>query len=184
MLLIPFGGVNIQAGATSTTLATTATLLNQFNTATGFNSAGTGIEGDPAVKGDKANNRLLLNTPGVYLVMVDLNGTTDGTQEITMQLRKNGVVVPGARSIKSWTVTINNNHSMHAIVEVLRTDSPGTIATMPAQASTTGPNNTPSFAGAAAAVQTECAVDIVLTSGASTPALTVVDGHFSALRLR
>src|SRR3990167_5887041 len=100
MQLTPFGGVYIAAGATATALSTTAALLDQWNTATGFNAKNSGDDGDPAVKADKANNRLLLNTPGIYLVMVDLSGTIDGTQEITMQLRKNAVVIPGARSKK------------------------------------------------------------------------------------
>lgn len=182
MLLIPYGGCNVAAGATAQAGLGAAALLTCWAGANGSNFPSTGNEGDPAVKGDQANNRVLVNAPGVFEVQVVLHGTIDGTEEVTLQLRKNAVAIPTARSIRSWLVTINNEHTLHAIVQINQADMPKTIATMPAQASTTGPNNTPSFSGASGALLTECPLDLTVAAAGQT--MTVVDASFIVKRIR
>jgi hypothetical protein len=187
MLLLPFGGINVSAGSTAQATATTAAQLACWDETAGSNLPTSGtISGDPAVKGDYANNRILLNSPGIYQIMFHAQGTSDtATEQLTFQIRKNSVVQGNLRAVVNWTYNgPNNTVVIIGILQVLKSDIPGTIATMPAEASTTGPNNTPSFSGASGAPSTEVPVDVVVSTAASTPNLTIVDANLTAIRLQ
>ena len=52
--------------------------------------------GKPDCKADPTNNRLIFNSPGIYLVNLDLVGTSASALQTTIQLRKNTLTaIPG-----------------------------------------------------------------------------------------
>ena len=89
----PFSGLIAKAGATSQNLTTTALQLNAFSQTTGGVGQGSSYtqDGDPAVRSDAANNRLLLNCPGMYLVFLQLSGYGGGFGDMLVQIRKNAL---------------------------------------------------------------------------------------------
>lgn len=184
--LIPYGGIQIAAGAATQALSTSAAQLTLFSSAGGSNGpSDTFTEGgDPAVKPDYANNRVLVDAPGVYEVTVDLCGTTDATQNITLGIAKNGVAVSGLQSARSWTVSVENAHSLSGFLVVSPSDNPGTIATNadPATSVATG-RPAGGFGGGGGFPKNLVPLTILLTSGASTPTLTIKNARFNVKRV-
>lgn len=173
-----YGGMYITGGADTQAMTTTAGAMVSWSEAGGANavSDSNARDGDPAIIPDKANNRIKLNTPGVYLVSFDLAGLATTGCNVAAQLRKNGVVVTGAKGLGIFSTT-NGAVSFQSIVEVTRSDSPGTLPTFADPAST-------GFAGAGGAPKTECALDVVLSILTSTDTLTLVEAHLNVIRLR
>lgn len=177
--LIPFGGMKIVGGAGTIGLSTTATLLNLWSATGGSVLPGTGAsgnDGEQSVQADLTNNRMKL-LPGFYEYTLRLVGTTDGTQDITAQLRKNAAtLIDGTKSQRSWTLTIANLHVDGGVFQILETDVPGTLSNF-ADPATTG------FAGAGGAPKRLVPVDVVLTSGAGTPTLTIKEASLLIKRI-
>ncbi len=91
----PYGGLKLVANTAALALTTTPTLLDAFSGAFGANAQNSfGTDGDPAVQPDQANNRILVESPGIYAVDISLSGFGDGAADIVMQIRKNKIAVP------------------------------------------------------------------------------------------
>jgi hypothetical protein len=106
-LALPYAGVICKAGATVLTLTGTAQQVTCFsNTGGAVAQFGSDQEGYPDVQADKANNRLKLNTPGVYLVMAQLSGKTNASADLLLQVRKNGTTVQGDLSCEEQGANI------------------------------------------------------------------------------
>lgn len=171
--LIPYGGFQIGAGSGTQGLTTTAAVVGW--TALGATATDT-TSGDPAVKPDLANNRILLG-PGTYEIDVQIQGTIDGAQIIGLQLRKNAVAISGTLRNQSWAVsTAENVSNLKAVITILDSDIPGTIPTFSDPSAT-------SFTGAGGAPKNEVPVDVTIVSGAGTPTVTVKNALFFAKRI-
>ena len=171
--LIPYAGFQIAAGSTTQALSTTAA-------AVGWTALGATLTdytaGDPAVRPDLANNRMLL-APGTYEIDVQIQGTTDGAQIIGLQLRKNGTAIAGTLRSLTWVVsTAENIHTLKAIVTIADSDIPGTISNFADPSAT-------SFTGAGGAPKQEVPVDVSIVSGAGTPTLTIKNALFMVKRI-
>jgi hypothetical protein len=177
--LIPFGGLSITGGATTLALTTTAAQLISWSGAGGANSDDDTYSagGDPAVRPDYANNRILVNTPGTYKVEVTIYGTlATGTALLLAQIFKNGVAVAKARQKAYGETTAGVQISLLAIVVVNKSDAPGTIATFADPASG-------ELIGAGKAPQTMCPLDVRLFVSTSTDTLTIVEAQFNVFRI-
>lgn len=171
--LLPYGGMTIVGGAGTVALTTTPALMNLWSASGGADSASSTL-GDPAVRIDRTNNRLLLNSPGVYLVTLDLSGTVTTGCDLVVQPRKNGTT--DTRKRKMRFTTNKAQISCHWMIVVNRSDSPSSIQTF-ADPSSTG------FAGAGGAPKTEVPFDIVVSCAASTDTLTVEEAELNAVRV-
>ncbi len=182
MAVQPYGGMSITGGADTLALSTTAAKLASWSASGGANSAADSRTrgGDPSVRPDKANNRILVNAPGVYEVHFDLSGAPDAAQDILVQVYRNGVAVDDLRAQARFTNAVKNNIALHGILEVTAAHNPKTIPTF---ADTTATTNPPAQVSYAAAPKTEVALEIYIKSLASTPTLTINDAHFTVKRL-
>lgn len=176
--LIPFGALVISGpGAITQALSTALAQMTAWASAGGANGpASTYDDGNPDVKPDYANSRVLVQAPGVYEVTVNLSGITDGTQDITLAIAKNGTALTTAQNKRSWTVSVKNQHVLTALVAITAADNPGTITTKPDPA-TTG------FAGAGGFPKMMVPLTVQLASGASTPTLTFENCQFLVKRV-
>ena len=177
-MLLPYGGLSISDGGTTTQALTTAAgKVVAWGQASSSNSDS--VDGDPAVKPDLANNRLLLNCPGIYLVSVDvtmLGAST--TQDVIVQLRKNLVAIPDGSARCACVSTARNVASFTCIVTITANDNPKNIQTFP------DPVNPPSkFTGAGGAPTTLVPLDITLATVASTATATLEAAHLNAIRI-
>lgn len=185
--LIPHGGLEIAGGSTAQSLTTSAAQMVNWSAASGSNTyAG---YGDPAVRPDVTNNRVLLDCPGapggnapnqayVYLVMITLSGTVDGTIDVTAQLRKNSVVVADLIAKNRWTVSVKNALTLQGILKVQAADNPGTIQTFADPATSA----TALFAGKGGAPANMTPLDVMLT-GSGSQAITVENAQLTVLRI-
>ncbi len=171
--LIPYGGFQIAAGSGTQALSTSAAAVGW----TALGAAATDYTaGDQAVRPDLANNRLLL-APGTYEIDVQLAGTIDAAQIITLAIRKNGNAISGTSRALTWVVsTAENIHTLRAVIQLTDSDIPGTIPTFSDPSAT-------SFTGAGGAPKNEIPVDVSIVSGASTPTVTIKNALFFAKRI-
>lgn len=177
-----YGGLTITGGSDTLALSTTAAKLASWSASGGAASAADSRSrgGDPSVRPDKSNNRILVACPGIYEVQFDLSGVPDAAQDIHMQLYRNGVAVGDLIAQARFTNAVKNNISFSGIVEVTASHNPKTIPTFDDTTATTSPPAQPSYA---AAPKTEVALEIYVKSLASTPTLTINNAHFTVKRL-
>lgn len=179
---IPFAGLVLAGNSTLQAISTTPAVLTL--TAASATARHTNQGGDPAVKPDAANSRIVVNAPGIYRVDFSATGTASGSQSADFQVRKGGTAQAGART-KVYVGTNPVCASFSAVVEVTAADIPtsGGVATFSDPVATAGagkPNG--GFAGAGAAPKTGVAIDIGVTGGGSVN-LTVTDAQFTVTRL-
>lgn len=173
---IPYGGLNITGGAVTQALTTTAGAMVAWAGAGGSALPDTNSSvGDPAVKPDLANSRILVQAPGTYEVEFNISTDMATGADLIAQLRKNGTVVPTAKG-KGRCTTDKNQVSFKSIIEVTTDDNPKTIQSF-ANPSTSG------FAGAGGAPKTMVPLDIVLSVGASTDTVTIEEASFIVTRI-
>ena len=176
--LIPISALNIQANATGLALSTTEA---QIPLSAAVVMIDTGVsDGDISVRNDKANNRFLC-APGKYEVSVHLSGTISATADVVLRARKNAVDDAGNYSARSWTITVQNEHTMYAILIVNQSDVPGTIPNFPNPATPTAP--AVSFTGNAGAPLNEVPVDFSLAVLSGSPTITVANATFSIKKI-
>lgn len=166
--LIPFASLTISGPGAQTTgaLSTSAAQFALFS-ATGGSAgpASTSDDGDPAVKADAANNRMLVEAPGVYRVSVVLSGTIDAAQDIVLTLAKNGVAISDSVTRQHWTNAVKNTQDLECVINITAADNPGTIATK-SDPSTSG------FAGSGGFPKMMVPITILINSLAGTPTVT------------
>src|SRR5437879_6112310 len=121
-----YGGLVIAAGATAMSLTTTP-LAVAWTGKSAADSNGA-ADGDPAVVPDLANNRVKINTPGVYKVSCDIEGVGGGTGDVELAIRLNGTAKADLKS-RFGMSTARAGCSLVGILNVLRSDSPGTLPT-------------------------------------------------------
>lgn len=175
--LIPFASLTISGpGAATLALSTSAAQFTLFASAGGANGpANTYDDGDPAVKPDYANNRILVEAPGVYKVSGFLTGVVDGAADITIAVAKNGTAVADLTNKQRWGTT-KNTHAFGGLLNVTAADNPGTIATKPDPSSS-------GFAGAGGFPKMLVPLTILLTAGAGTPTITAEGAQFVVERI-
>lgn len=178
---IPFGGLSFTGQSTAFAASTTPTKLtfaNASELATTRNR-----EGDPAVKADIANNRIVVNAPGIYKCTLELSGSAASALQTTVQYRK-GTTATGKQSKQTWGTT-PNTQTLTTIVEVTTADIPtsGGVATFPDPDASAGLYKPAGgFAGAGAAPQTGIALQVYLTGDGSVN-LTLTDGSWIVERI-
>lgn len=182
--VIPFGGMTISGpGAATQALSTSAALLAQWSATGGANVNGTFDDGIPSVYPDKANNRLLLEAPGVdpskpffaYWYEIDLivSGITDAAQDIVLTLAKNATAVADAVTRQRWTNAVKNTQVLSTYLPVYGSDNPGTLAVKPAYDASAGAGKPAGgFGGAAAFANMMVPVTVLINSLAGTPTIT------------
>lgn len=176
--LLPFAGLKMVGNSTVKAITTAQALYDQWSSLGQILGTGmdTGLDdGNTSCRADKTNNRLLLISPGIYKVTLDLCGTISAAGLLTLQLRKNGTVLPGSIRTAQWTNAVDNQFQLIDFVNVLATDNPGTISNF-ADPATTG------FAGAGGAPKSMVALDLMVT-GAASVNLTVKNGIFAVERV-
>ena len=175
-----FGGIKVAAGAATQSLTTTAGQMVAWAAAGGSNSDmdSNTADGNVDVVPDKANSRLKVNTPGVYLVMFELSGQLDTAGIVLARIRKNGVAIPGLTA-RVQCLTSMSQLVLVGIMRIEKTDLavPPTLGTF-ADPATTG------FAGAGAAPKTECPIDVTLEMASGAQILTINEATLTAIRLR
>lgn len=183
MATIPYGGLAITGGAVTQALTTTAGKMVAWAGTGGAASAADSRtrDGDPAVRPDKANSRVLVLSPGVYEVSFDMSGESDAAQDVFAQAYRNGVAVGDLRGQARWAGSnAKNQLSFHGILEVTAAHNPKTIGTFDDTVASASPPAQPSYA---AAPKTEVALEVYLKSLASTPTITINDAHLTVKRL-
>lgn len=186
--MIPFATFYITGGSTAQLLTSgTAAKLTFASAVAGPSTASRG--GDPAVKADPTNSRLILNDPGIYEVDVELYGTVDGAMNITLDLYKaiNATLtrITGARSKSYYGATNSYEGHLTAIIEVVASDlGPlSTVKTFDDPSASAGAGKPGGgFAGAGAAPQTGVYLEVWATSDA-TQSLTPTEARFTAKRI-
>ena len=140
--------------------------------------------GKPDCKADPTNNRLIFNSPGIYLVNLDLVGTSASALQTTIQLRKNTLTAIPGIGVFQWATTASI-FNCYFVVELTTADIPtaGGLQTFADPSSAVAPYKpVGGFAGAGAAPLTEIPIDILVTGGGSVN-LTLTDVRFSAFRI-
>lgn len=176
--LIPFASLTISGpGSQTLLLGTTATLFNLFSATGGANGpATTSDDGDPAVKPDAANNRILVESPGVYEVSVSISGTVDAAQDLSCQVAKNAVGVADLVGRQRFTNAQKSTLSFEGFLNVTAADNPGTIATKP-DPSTSG------FAGSGGFPKQMVPITLLIASLAGTPTITAEYANWTIKRV-
>jgi hypothetical protein len=176
-----FGGITFTGQSTAFGVTTSAQKLT-FAGASNMPTTKDRV-GDPAVKPDTANNRLVLNAPGIYRVKAELSGTAASALQTYLQFYK-GSTAYGKKSRYTWATT-PGTQTLETIVEVLASDIPsgGGVATFADPDATAGAGKPAGgFAGAGAAPQTGVALNLYITGDGSVN-LTLSDGSLSAERI-
>lgn len=173
MSVMGYGGLYISNGGTGTQALTTTVGAVTGWTAASVNS--NTRDGDQSVRPDLTNSRILVSK-GVYRVHVDLTVLGGGTVTVIASVRKNGVVQAHLGSRGTTTTSASGKIAFEGYLEVLASDSPGTIAQFADPAST-------GFAGAGGAPKLDVPLDLVLSLVSSTDTTTLVDGHFNVSRV-
>lgn len=180
--LLPFSGIQTIADVGTLALSTTAALFNRFSAVgVAMCGLGTGTYGDPAVRNDLANNRLILNGPGVYRITIDGNFLVDSAADLTFAVRKNGTAVNGIGGTYRIGTT---NTGMNCVGYLTVTEADGVtggLATFPEPAAAVSP--AVSFTGASGAPKTGVPVDITVAAASGTPTLTAGNVRFLAERV-
>jgi hypothetical protein len=171
MISLPYGGLQINVAPSAQALTTTLALLTGWvgNSQTDADT----YDGDVAVTPDFANNRLKINTPGIYLVTFNWSGTGDATKDVKFQLRFNTV----AQTDLTCEVGVGTPRacaSFCGIINVARATT-GLLATF---ADPTG-----TFTGKSGAPKTVAPLDIIVGTLASTVNLTTEFSNFNAVRI-
>lgn len=182
---IPFAGIQSTGQSTGQAITTTAAqLVITGGVATPMTQ---NRVGDPAVKADPTNNRIIVNTPGIYEIEFDLTATASGTQTAAFTVRKNGAsgsVISGPKVTGNFG-TSPLSVGMKRIIEVTAADIPttGGLSTFADPDATAGAGKPAGgFAGAGAAPKTGVPIDILVTGGGSVT-LTVTDLGFIVKRI-
>lgn len=178
---VAFGGLTFTGQATAFAASTTPTKL----TFAGASELPTTRNryGDPAVKADIANNRVIVNAPGIYRCMLEVSGVAASALQSTIQFRK-GTVAAGKQAKMTWGTT-PNTQTIDTLIEVTAADIPssGGVATFPDPDATPGAGKPAGgFAGAGAAPQTGVALQVYLTGDGSVN-LTLSDGSWIVERI-
>lgn len=183
--LIPFGAITVSGpGAATQALSTTLALLALFDDTGGANVNGTFDDGYPSVYPDKANNRVLVEAPGVYEVDVILSGITDAAQDIWINLAKNATAISDMQTRTRWTDAVKNQIVLSGFVTIATSDNPGTIATKPDYDATAGAGKPAGgFGGNAAFPKNMVPLTLLIKSGASTPTITLEHAQFKVKRV-
>lgn len=188
---IPFGGITNTGQSTAQAVTASAAQL-VFPNATAIGSPTTQNQGDPAVKADPTNNRVIVNAPGTYEVTVDIVGAAASALQTTCQLRKNGTVgsgstgtaITGTKAVKTWGTT-PDTFSWTSFIQIASSDLPsaGGVATFADPSASAGVGK-PSggFAGAGAAPLTGIPLDVLVTGNGSVN-LTPTDMRLSVRRV-
>lgn len=179
--VIPFGGFHFTGQSTAFAVTAVAQKLT-FAGAAELPTTRTRV-GDPAVKGDTANNRVVVNAPGIYEVEVELSGSAASALQTTLQFYK-GTTATGKQSKKTWGTT-PDVQTLKTIIEITAADIPssGGVATFSDPDSSAGQYKPAGgFAGAGAAPQTGVALSVYVTGNGSVN-LTLTDGTFSVKRV-
>ena len=194
MLDTAYGGLTIQDGAAQTqALTTTPGQMVAWSAAKGGNGAASSgdRDGDPGVRPDAANNRILVQGPpgpipasgnapyAVYYVDFDISvvGGAAGPVDVIVQLRKNGVAIADM-SCRFGTTSANRTFgSFNGFIRIDPSDNPKNLATM-AAASTSG------FGGASGAPLSEVPIDVTLATVSSTITVTIEAAHLTLIRMR
>lgn len=161
-----YGGINIADGVSTQALSTSQAQLTVWNQAAGSNiSSGYDRDGNIGARGDKANNRMLVAAGGMYRFHLNICGTVDAAQDLTVQLAKNGNAMVGAKFSARFSTTMSNL-SFEGIFELKQTDNPGTIPAFPEPAVGTG-----------LAPKVMVPITVLISSGAGTPTITVTQAN-------
>lgn len=172
---IPFGALHITGGAATVALTTTAALMNIWSSAGGSNGPSSTYEqGDPAVRPDYANNRILVQAPGIFKVELVIQGDMDSAIDVTAQIYKNGTAYSFLKQ-KARCGTDKNQVVLIGFIKVVDTDALETIATF-ADPSASG------FAGAGGAPKTMAKLEVYLT-GSGSATITVEEAQFNVTRV-
>jgi len=182
---LPFAGISATGQSTAQGVTTSAAKLTIPN-ATATPNTGSRI-GDPAVKADPSNSRLILNGPGLYRVTLEGAGSAASALQTTFAFRK-GVStfteITGTRQKVTWATT-PSGFSLTAIVEITPSDIPaaGGVSTFADPDATAGAGKPAGgFAGAGAAPKTGIYLDAQVTGNGSVN-LTLTDIRLTAERV-
>lgn len=178
---VPFGGITTTGQSTAFAVTTSAQKLTLANATSGPTTKDR--VGDPAVKPDPSNSRLILNAPGIYRVKAELTGVAASALQTTFQFRK-GTVAYGKQSKKTWGTT-PDTATLETYVEVLASDIPtaGGESTFSDPDATAGAGKPAGgFAGAGAAPKTGVLLNLYVT-GDGAVNLTLSDATLSAERV-
>jgi hypothetical protein len=197
MTIQAYGGLAIQDGGAQTqALTTTAGQMVAWSAALGGGSAADSYnnDGDPAVRPDPANNRLLLKGPpgpkntlpgqpdpySAYQVDFDCSLLGGGSaQDVVAQLYVNGVKRADASCRASCSSSGRTNMGFSYILKLTPADNPKTIADFAEPGSTPYPR----YVGAGGAPETEVPVAIYLSTLASTLSVTIEAAHLTAQKM-
>lgn len=172
---IPFATLQVDGNATVQALSTSDAQFVGFALSTGSAGPNTGTrDGDPSVKADKANNRFLVLTPGIYELSASFSGIISATQNLILKLRKNAATTIFTVQ-QSWTISVQNSIHMNCVFEIVAADNPGNIPAFPDPVAPAAP--AVSFVGGSGAPKLNVPIDFTVASGASTPNLTFANGR-------
>lgn len=178
---VPFAGITSTGQSTAQAVTTSAAQL-VINGGTAMPTTATRA-GNPAVRPDVSNNRLIFNAPGIFRVALNCVGVAASALQTTFQLRKNGssgTTISGV-SKETWATT-PSTHSAFFVVEITAADLPAAGG----QSAFSDPDSTAGagkpaggFAGAGAAPKSGVPVDVLVTGNGSVN-LTLSDVRFEA----
>lgn len=162
-----FGGITATGQSTAQAVSATAAQL-VFTNGSAMPSTSDRV-GAASVRADTANNRLLLNAPGIYRVDFCATGSAASALQTTFQMRKNSATAFGRTSVETWGTT-PATHTAVFIVEITAADIPAAggqpvFADPSAAVGAYKPGG--GFAGAGAAPLTEIPVDVLVTGNGS-----------------
>lgn len=170
----PFANLVITGGSGTVSLSTANSQLTGWanGAADSYNRYG-----DPAVRPDFANNRFLVNAPGIYRFRLVLSGTCSGGSDVVAVPRKNLTAIAGIKG-KARITTNKGQVVVEGIFEVTQADlvNAAGVATFADQPSG-------EFIGAGAAPKTEVPIDVALSCVTSTDTLTVEEATAALERL-
>jgi len=181
---IPFAGITATGQSTAQGITTSNAQL-VIPGATATPNTGSRV-GDPGVKADPTNYRLIVGTPGIYAVHLELVGLAASALMLTARFRKNALTAGiFGRLMKSlWGTTASSAHFMQ-IVEITAADLPAAggqsnFADPDATAGAGKPAG--GFAGAGAAPKNGIPLDVVVL-GSGSVNLTLSDIALTAFRV-
>lgn len=171
-MLLPNAGLICVGGSGTLSLTTTALLVSSFTAvADGFLDEVSLQE----CQADLANNRLLLGTPGLYLVKGQIVCTSDTAGDLILQARKNAATVLNGCKGKQRLATAGRfSLTFEGLVKLTTTDNPKTIAAS---------GDTGSFTGPARQPKMMCPIDMVASVVSSTAVITVEEAVLMAIRV-
>ena len=176
-----FGGITFTGQSTAFAVTTAAARLT-FTAASSLPTTKDRV-GDPAVKPDPTNSRLILNAPGLYKVRAEVSGVGASALQTTMQFYK-GTTAYGKKSKYTWA-TAPGTQTLETIVEVTASDlsSAGGVATFADPDATAGAGKPAGgFAGAGAAPLSGVYLNLYVTGDGSVN-LTLHEGTLYAERI-